>query len=115
MSYVELKVFHPSDFLCLMKALFKYLAFVIGRVCGTIHRKYHLIEGGLQNKNGLFLELHFLFLFYHQKQRFLSNNWEKADALDMMNVYNGLPFEDRTRFCVLCSLIKVNNHPREEG
>lgn len=31
------------------------------------------------------------------KQRFLSNNWEKADALDMMNVYNGLPFEDRTR------------------
>lgn len=55
------------------------------------------------------MELHFLFLFNHQKQRFLSNNWEKADALDMMNVYNGLPFEDRTRFCVLCSLIKVNN------
>ena len=50
-----------------------------------------------------------MFLFNHQKQRFLSNNWEKADALDMMNVYNGLPFEDRTRFCVLCSLIKVNN------
>lgn len=49
-----------------------------------------------------------MFLFNHQKQRFLSNNWEKADALDMMNVYNGLPFEDRTRFCVLCSLIKVN-------
>lgn len=31
------------------------------------------------------------------KQRFLSNNWEKAEALDMVNVYNCLPFEDRTR------------------
>ena len=49
-----------------------------------------------------------MFLFNHQKQRFLSNNWEKADALDMMNVYNGLPFEDRTRFCILLSLTKVN-------
>jgi len=31
------------------------------------------------------------------KQRFLSNNWEKAEVLDMMNVYNCLPYNDRTR------------------
>jgi len=31
------------------------------------------------------------------KQRFLSNNWDKAEALDMMSVYNRLPSNERTR------------------
>ena len=32
-----------------------------------------------------------------QKQRFLSNNWDKAEVLDMMSVYNYLPPNDRKR------------------
>lgn len=31
------------------------------------------------------------------KQRFLSNNWNEAEVLDMMGIYNSLPTDDRAR------------------
>lgn len=42
------------------------------------------------------------------KQRFLSHSWEKADVLDMTNVYNRLPFDDRKRIERIEFLDEVN-------
>uniref|UniRef100_A0A4W3H639 Leucine carboxyl methyltransferase 1 n=1 Tax=Callorhinchus milii TaxID=7868 RepID=A0A4W3H639_CALMI len=42
-----------------------------------------------------------MFINYEQKDRFLLNGWDQADALDMMDVYNSLPQADVQRIELL--------------